>query len=271
MQNKFLEWTLRDWIRAAREIAVIFVVSYLAVQLFSGDLKLNFSKLSASELVSFLLAFFSISLSAAFYFAATHASNKFYDYVNRFNAQSSELLGRLEERIKSLNDKQDEIGKKINSSYSQSGDGNAEMELRKNQQKIMEVQASLENAYKDLMIKAGIEGEEKSKLEAELQQKDRELEMLQQEQTKIIARAIANLKQYLLKKIERFGVEKAASLDPDKLLLELYPGFASQAKRDLLKCEFIKRIEIEDRNDITQKGLDFMVELVLLAIQREQA
>lgn len=269
MENKFSEWTLKDWIRAGREVAVIFVVCYLAVQLFSGNLKLNFSKLSASELVSFLLAFFSISLSAAFYFAATHTSNKFYDYVNKFNTQSSELLGRLEERIKSLNDKQDEIRNRFNSSYLQSGDGNAEAELRNNQQRIMEVQASLENAYKDLMVKAGIEGEEKSKLEAELQQKDRELEKLQKEQTTIIAMTIANLKQYIIGKIEKFGVEKAVGMDPDKLFLELYPSFISRAKKDLLKCEFIKKIEVEDRYDITQKGLSFMVELVLSAVKKE--
>mgnify|MGYP000527716938 CR=1 FL=1 len=50
---------------------------YLGIKVFSGDLSLDFTKLSASELVSILLAFFSISLSAAFYFADEFRRSQF--------------------------------------------------------------------------------------------------------------------------------------------------------------------------------------------------
>jgi hypothetical protein len=82
---KITDITFGHILRLIREVAIIGVSSYLAIRIFSGDLSLDFTKLSPSELVSILLAFFSIALAAAFYFAATNASNQFYDNINKFN------------------------------------------------------------------------------------------------------------------------------------------------------------------------------------------
>jgi len=65
---KISELKLSTLIRLFRELAFLGVLVFLAVKLFSGNLGLDFAKLSATELVNLLLAFFSIALSAAFYF-----------------------------------------------------------------------------------------------------------------------------------------------------------------------------------------------------------
>jgi ATP-dependent Lon protease len=51
---------------------------------------------STSQLFSLLLALFSISLAALFYFKATDTSNKFYDNTYKFTQQTSEILNKIE-------------------------------------------------------------------------------------------------------------------------------------------------------------------------------
>lgn len=102
---KLSDITFGHLIRLVRELVLLFVLGFVVVKLITGDLGLDFTKLSASELVSILLAFFSIALSAAFYFAATNQSNQFYDNVNKFSKDTSELLGRLDEQVKGIGGK----------------------------------------------------------------------------------------------------------------------------------------------------------------------
>ena len=96
-------------LRLIREAAILVIAGTIIIKILTGDFGLDFTKLSASELVSILLAFFSIALSAAFYFAATSQSNQFYDNVNNFTKDTSTLLGRLDEQLKGLDGRQSEL------------------------------------------------------------------------------------------------------------------------------------------------------------------
>ncbi|WP_139317849.1 hypothetical protein [Pseudomonas sp. PA1(2017)] len=264
MENKVADCTLGDLVRLAREAAILFVLCYLAIKLFNGDLKLNFSSLSAVELVSILLAFFSICMSAAFYFAATSASSRFYDYVNKFNSQSSELLGRLEERLQNVHDKQDEIGSRINTWYLSPDRKTSESEAQSqtNDQQIMELQAGLEDVIKDLLARAGVEGDEKARFEEEIRKKDQELAYLREEQSKVIAKAVFSLKHYFLRSIKKYGVEKALSLNPAELFKEICPKVIPPVRRDMIRCGFARE-GVETNLQLTEEGRRFIADIVL--------
>jgi hypothetical protein len=70
--------------------------------------KIDLKGFSFNDLLSLLLAVFSVALSVAFYFKANETSNQFYDNTYKFTKDMSELLGRIEagfgERLRHLDE-----------------------------------------------------------------------------------------------------------------------------------------------------------------------
>jgi hypothetical protein len=70
--------------------------------------KIDLQGFSFNDLLSLLLAVFSVALSVAFYFKANETSNQFYDNTYKFTKEMSELLGRIEsgfgERLRHLDE-----------------------------------------------------------------------------------------------------------------------------------------------------------------------
>lgn len=259
---KISDMNLGHALRVIREVAAVGVFSYFAIRIFSGDLSLDFTKLSPSELVSILLAFFSISLAAAFYFAATNASNKFYDNINKFNKDTSELLGRLDEQIKHVNTRQKELGDRIDRNYLPKSESVDEKTSQENEEQIAEVQAKWQESLQKILDSAKIEPEEKFKLESELRTKDEELKILREEQAKIEARKILQLKSYVSRKVELFGLTEAATYAPDELLFLVVSKCIPPIKRDLYKYGYIKSEYPQSPAEITNKGIDFISSIV---------
>jgi hypothetical protein len=89
------------WILAIRTITysavILAVTGVVAYRLAKA--RFNFSQFDFSQLLSMLLALFSIGLSATFYFKATDTSNRFYDRTYRLTKDLFEILGRIEERF----------------------------------------------------------------------------------------------------------------------------------------------------------------------------
>ena len=260
--TKWNEFTFSHVIRLIREIAVIVVFSYLAIRVFSGDFSIDFTKLSASELVSILLAFFSIALAASFFFAATSTSNQFYDNISKFNKDTSELLGRLDEQIKHVNTKQQELGNRIDKQYLTQNGSDSDDQSEENQEKINEIQEKWQESLSRILDSATIEPEEKQKLETELREKDDELNTLREEQAKINARKVFSIKRYLKRKIDDFGLEDASSLSPDELLLTIAKKSIPHFRRDLEKYGFTETLQPESRHEVTKDGIDLVSSVV---------
>jgi hypothetical protein len=256
-------------IRLIREIAIIGVSSYLAIRIFSGDLSLDFTKLSPSELVSILLAFFSIALAAAFYFAATNASNQFYDNINKFNKDTSELLGRLDEQIKHVNTRQKELGDRIDKRYLSSSDHEEESKRKENEEQIAEAQAKWQESLDKILNSATIEPEEKQRLESELKRKDEELNFLREEQAKIEAKKIFQLKSYFRRKIESFNLNEAATYSPDELLFLLIKKVIPPVRRDMFKYGLIESEQPVSPEQITLKGQEFISSIVSRMLEND--
>jgi hypothetical protein len=261
---KISELTFGHILRLIREIAIIGVASYLAIRVFSGDLSIDFTKLTPSELVSILLAFFSISLSAAFYFAATNASNQFYDNINKFNKDTSELLGRLDEQIKHVNSGQKELGERIDKRYLENNNGDDEPgnNSKENQEQIDAVQLKWQESLDKILNAATIEPEEKLKLEQQLKTKESELNSLREQQIKIDTKRMVRLKSYLSRRIESMGLEDAATYSPDELLYLLNKKSVPPVRRDLYENGYIEAERINTPLEVTEKGQDFISSIV---------
>lgn len=82
-------------------IAVLTFTGVIAYRIFHANFSafFHFQAFDFSQFISLILAFFSIALSAAFYFKATETSNKFYDRTFAFMKNLFEILGRIEERF----------------------------------------------------------------------------------------------------------------------------------------------------------------------------
>jgi hypothetical protein len=266
---KISEVTFGHVLRIIREVAIIGVFSYLAIRIFSGDLSLDFTKLSPSELVSILLAFFSISLAAAFYFAATNASNQFYDNINKFNKDTSELLGRLDEQIKHVNTRQKELGDRIDRNYLPNRESPNEKTSQENEAQIAEVQAKWQESLQRILDSAKIDPEEKTKLEQELRTKDEELKILREEQAKIEARKTFQLKSYIKRKIESFGLGEAATYAPDELLFLIVKKSIQPVRQDLNKFGYIESERPTSPSEITEKGIELISSIVSRMLENE--
>lgn len=142
-----------NWLKI---IVILVLTIIIGVKLILSDLNFDFSKFEFSDLLSLILAIFSIGLAVAFYFKATDTSNQFYDNTYKFTRDISNILGRIEsgfgERLRHLDEGYSGLINKFDN-----GVGGSE-------EKVEEVKKEFEN--------------EKEKLETEIREKEEILENL---------------------------------------------------------------------------------------------
>jgi len=267
--TKLNELTFGHLLRLLRELSILFVLGFLIIKLVGGDIGFDFTKLSSSELVSILLAFFSIALSAAFYFAATGQSNQFYDNVNKFSKDTSELLGRLDEQVKGIGGKQIELKDSIDKYYSSGKNNNVVEEKNVTEEKAQEVQESLSNILKEIFDKSNLTAPEREKYEKALKEKDNELCELRERQNILSRRTEKPLKGYTKNRIGIFGLSEAIETDPKELLLQFANKGPSRYRRDLLDFGYIIKERPKSIGDITDKGAELITSSIVDLIDEE--
>lgn len=140
-------------------VAGIIVTVFLCMMIYKNDFTIE-------SILSLLLAFFSIFISIVFYFKASDTSNKFYDTSYSFMKDVSVTLGKIEERF---GEKLNNLGEKL-SHISYERDEKSE-ELRS-------VEDEKEALINKLIEKAKLGEEEKIQFRKELQEKEKETEIL---------------------------------------------------------------------------------------------
>lgn len=270
IDQKLTELTLSGAIRLIREFAVVGVLAYLSVKLFSGDLSLDFGKLSATELVSFLLAFFSIGLSAAFYFAATSQSNQFYDNVNKFSKDTSELLGRLDEQVKGIGGRQSELKDSIDKHYLRDRPNQNEEAKGEVEAKAKEVEENLSKLVSELLDSSNLPAAQRSAFEAELKTKDAELSALRERIGRLSTSGEAKVRRYAQRMIERIGVDKAINLTVDDLALEVVKMGIPPFRRDMLSLGFVTTENPISSVDVSDAGRKLILDALERAIEQHK-
>ncbi|MFD2133775.1 hypothetical protein ACFSKI_21415 [Pseudogracilibacillus auburnensis] len=129
-------------------IAALFVVCTICILLLTGKVKVD-----SATLLSLILAFFSIYLSATFYFKATEQSNNFY---NRSYNHTKDI-------VESLSNMRGEFGKSLNfleknsDAMNQRFDRIPWKEMSEKKKKIEKVEKEKEDSIKKMLEEAGVE------------------------------------------------------------------------------------------------------------------
>jgi len=164
--------------RLIREVALIVLAIIIINKVLDAKLNFDFSKLSATDLVALLLATFSIALSAAFYFAATNSSAKFYDNMHNFTKDTSVILGQLTERLNSVDKGQDEVKNRFDKLYENGSSAKNLEAMEKEKEKKESVDKSRDEfneTIEKLINKIQVDPQEKEKIIKDITQKEEKL------------------------------------------------------------------------------------------------
>lgn len=261
--TKLSELTISSFIRILREITVLGIAAYLSTKLFSGELSLNFAKLTASELVGLLLAFFSIALSAAFYFAATNQSNQFYDNVNKFSKDTSELLGRLDEQVKGLGGRQTELRESIDKYYARHSTGGTERASERVEAKTKEAEQQIAKLVSDIMDRSNLSEPEREAFVTQLRARDAELASLREQLGRLSSLGDDGAaRRYLKRKISLKGLSEALETSPDQLLIDIAKAGPREFRKDLVVHGFTSDIELTGPEAVTDKGKQLVMSIL---------
>ncbi|WP_456255265.1 hypothetical protein ACP3PM_27365 [Pseudomonas iridis] len=252
--TKISDLKISHLIKIFREIAVLVVATTLTIKLLTGSLGLDFAKLSASELVSILLAFFSIALSAAFYFAATNQSNQFYDNVNNFTKDTSTLLGRLDEQVKGIGGRQSELKDSIEKHYRGGTGVRVERAQEETEKQFEEAKSGLASIVDELLDKARLDPAEKENFENRIKEKDVELDQLREKLVRISTRTEMQVRRYTRRMLKKIGFSEALTYTPAELLYSITKDAFPQYLKDLAALGYIKNGAPSSPQDVTKDG-----------------
>lgn len=170
-------------VKAFAVIAAISVISY-KVSITPVNFVLDFP-----TLLSLLLAFFSVGLSALFYFKATETSNSFYDNTHKFTRDIAQLLAKMEsgfgERLKHLDEGYSSMRDYLQTNRTSDIDTGASAKLAEEKEQAERTLEEKAEIINDLLNKAHIQGEEKENILTSLKAKEDELENSRREISKL--------------------------------------------------------------------------------------
>lgn len=225
-----------------------------------------------SDLLSMLLAFFAILLSAAFYFKATETSNKFYDNIYKFTKDVSEILGRIEsgfgEQLRhiddgytGLRDKIDRIPFDINSARKLVEHEQTELEKFENENKLI---------IEDLAKKANLGDDEKNNIIKRLSENDKSLSDTRSElaelKSKIYLSEIAKETgvsdiEYIYNNLGLSSYGRKYKVYHPTLINEIFNNEKANL-HPFVMGGMLQDGLLDDSDNLTKKGVDFISKLL---------
>lgn len=274
--DKSFDWSLANLIRLLREITLLLVLAYLSYSLISGKIGISFGtkELTASEIISILLAFFAILLSAAFYYMSTQQSNLFYHNVHQFTKDTSEILGRLDEQVKNIGGKQTELKDTFEKNYTYNNSLNDSLgrkeekiveEVIEKEERLKEKEGNIIETVNSLIEKVKFNSdEEKKELISTLAQQRQEIDTLRSDLEKK-----ANL-MHLMPKVKYFTTQLIKDNFPDKLPNRPISSIFREIINNQVSDLYINDLELlgyltksdNGEHNITRKGLKFFSEII---------
>lgn len=218
--KKYDEKDKPDHWHTVKAFAVIVLISVVAYKIVVTPFNFVFD---FSALLSLLLAFFSVGLAALFYFKATETSNTFYDNTYKFTRELAQLITKMEsgfgERLRHL----DEGYSSVRDHIQRMPNGD---KFRETQKKIEEGEETLGKTSEErnalimqLIDKAHLQEEEKTKFMAELREKEEQLEKTQKEMAQLKRRVT-------ISRMKSAGGKRDSLLDD--------PGFIAYTEENIL-------------------------------------
>jgi hypothetical protein len=162
------------WERAIKWALISAVTLTICYKILQVQSNFNFN---FTDLLSLLLAIFSIWLSAQFYFKANETSNQFYDRVFQFTKDASVVLGKIEAEF---SEQLRNLGTNLSDVRNQLGNLTPEkIELKQQELQSAETSAEMDkdNLIQELKEKAK-RGEELDQTLSRLDEKEKEIRKL---------------------------------------------------------------------------------------------
>ena len=160
-----------------RDLLLVAVFIIVFWKVLNADLKVDLASFSFNDLMSLVLALFSVALSVAFYFKATETSNQFYDNTYKFTKEMSEILGRIEagfgERLRHLDEGYSGVRDRLDKLPPY---GATPSDVKNEEEEIRSKEAEQRGLIEDLARRAKLAEHEKQELFANLKAKSEELE-----------------------------------------------------------------------------------------------
>lgn len=261
-------------VKAFAAIAAISVISY-KVLITPVDFTLDFP-----TLLSLLLAFFSVGLSALFYFKATETSNNFYDNTHKFTRDIAQLLAKMEsgfgERLKHLDEGYSSVRDYIQTNGSSYSSDESKIKIEEEKELAKKTIKEREAIINDLLEKAHLEGEEKEKVIEQLNEKELELKESRNEIGKIQKQRIRDkmksrnkkdlldsngfrsyIKDKIVNQIGPSIIIKGSRRTINNQLSEILNSFSPKVLNDLISTGII-----DEENDLTEMGQMFLKSVI---------
>lgn len=249
------DWTLSNTIRLLREITLLIVLGYLAYSFISGGMTFSFGSklLTASELISIMLAFFAILLSAAFYYMSTNQNNLFYNNVQLFTKDTSEILGRLDEQVKGLGGKQDDLSHTIRNQIFDKKDEKSEEVQDKNEEVF--------SLFNQILKESNLNASQKEDYENKINKLQEEVKILTEEAnnlSKVSPESYRRVKNLTLNRLKHYQNLENYKRKTRYLLLDICKNAPSGYLRDMFNLGYINHVPPEDLGNITNLGREFI-------------
>ena len=155
-------------------LAITGVIIY---KVAASNLTFDATSLSTTDILSIVLAIFAVVLAVMFYFKGSEESSKFYNNSYQFTKEISELLGRIEagfgEKLRHIDDGYNTIGKRLDDVLAQRA--KTKEKLKEEEEDVETTETDRDQIITTLLEKANVSEEEKLKIRAELEDKDKEL------------------------------------------------------------------------------------------------
>ena len=250
-----------------RDILLVAIIIVVAWKLLKAEISIGLVDFRAADLLSVILAVFTIALSAAFYFKATETSNRFYDNVYKFTQENSEILGRIEagfgERLRHLDEGYTGIRDRFERLPLDVG--RARQEVDREQEELQKKEAERDGILKTLLERSQLDKVEKDQIRHQLQVKDSELRQTR-ELLVHLRNGLQHAEEPLLRKVESYILENI--LKPTDLQELANPETLRDffaRRRATLPSQFIQDMQdigyLDSHYRLTSVGSDRMLEL----------
>lgn len=177
-ENEFLN-NIPWWVKS---IILLLITGVICYKLIITPFNLEFD---FPSFLSLLLALFSVALAALFYFKATDTSNAFYDNTYKFSQEIAGLLVKIESGFGEKLSHLDETYKGMRESFDKLPGRievkDAKRELKQEEKEVEKILSDKEKLINELIDKAQLQEEERTKFFQELGAKEAALQEAQSE------------------------------------------------------------------------------------------
>jgi len=226
-----------------------------------SDFNINLEQLNLNDVLSLVLAIFSICLSVAFYFKSCDSSNLFYDNTYKFTKDISQILARIESGFGEKLDHIDEGYNSLSGLFSKDKIQDKKEEIKGDTDEVNRITNERNELLLELANKAKLNEKERKEFLEKIDDKNNEIQDLRRNiyilQRQLEAHSSENSIQYLYRELP---LELRRFIRNDYIPLLQKNGYVSD-----ISSRMLMRIVEKTNKDIPDFYLEQMVKAGLLS------